>query len=80
VLITCHDLDEPLKSVRYWGSSLMDLIAQALVKVLAVHWEMETYFAYVKDPLSSDRYKVMTLQAILRFWTLTVCLFCSLEE
>jgi hypothetical protein len=27
VLITCHDLDEPLKSVRYWGSILLDLDA-----------------------------------------------------
>jgi len=41
VLITCHDLEAPLKSVRYWGSTVMDLTAQALVDVLAVRWEVE---------------------------------------
>jgi hypothetical protein len=80
VLITCHDPDEPLKSVRYWGSTVMDLTAQGLVNVLAVRWEVETYFEYAKDLLGSDHYQVMTLQAILRFWTLTACLFCFLEE
>lgn len=80
VLITCHDLDEPLTAVRYWGSTVMDLTAQGLVNVLAVRWEVETYFEYAKDLLGSDHYQVMTPQAILRFWTLTACLFCFLEE
>ena len=80
VLITCHDLDAPLKSVRYWGSTLMDLTAQALVEVLAVRWEVETYFEYAKDLLGSDHYQVMTRQAILRFWTLAACLFSFLDE
>lgn len=58
----------------------MDLTAQALVKVLAVRWEVETYFEYAKDVLGSDHYQVMTSQAILRFWTLMACLFCFLEK
>lgn len=80
VLITCHDLDNPLKSVRYWGSTVLDLTAQALVDILAVRWEVETYFEYAKDLLGSDHYQVMKRQAILRFWTLTACLYCFLEE
>lgn len=36
LLITCHNLDEPLKSVRYFGSTLLDLDAQFLVDILAV--------------------------------------------
>ena len=80
VLITCHDLEAPLKSVRYWGSTVMNLTAQALVDILAVRWEVETYFEYAKDLLGSDHYQVMTRQAILRFWTLTACLFCFLDE
>lgn len=80
VLITCHDLEAPLKSVRYWGSTVMSLTAQALVDILAVRWEVETYFEYAKDLLGSDHYQVMTRQAILRFWTLTACLFCFLDE
>ena len=80
VLITCHDLDEPLKSVRYWGSTVLDLDAQAFVDVLAVRWQIETFFEYAKDLLGSDDYQVMSAQAILRFWTLIACLMCFLEE
>jgi hypothetical protein len=80
LLITCHDRDEPLKTVRYWGSTVLDLDAQALVDILAVRWEVETFFEYEKDLLGSDHYQVMTRQAVLRFWTLTACLLCFLEE
>ena len=80
LLITCHNLEEPLKSVRYWGSTVLDLDAQALVEILAVRWDIETFFEYDKDLLGSDHYQLMTAQAILRFWTLTACLMCFLEE
>jgi len=80
VMITCHDLDEPLKSVRYWGSTLLNLQAQELVDILAIRWNIETFFEYDKDLLGSDHYQVMTTQAILRFWTLLSCLLYFLEE
>jgi hypothetical protein len=80
VMITCHDLDEPLKSVRYWGSTLFTLSAQELVDILAIRWNIETFFEYDKDLLGSDHYQVMTTQAILRFWTLLSCLLFFLEE
>jgi len=80
VLITCHDLEAPLKSVRYWGSTVLDLDAQALVDILAVRWQIETFFEYAKDLLGSDQYQLMTSQAVLRFWTLIACLMCFLEE
>jgi hypothetical protein len=80
LLITCHDLNAPLKSVRYWGSSQLDLDAQALVDILAIRWQIETFFEYEKDLLGSDHYQVMSAQAILRFWTLVACLMCFLEE
>lgn len=80
LLITCHNLDQPLKSVRYFGSTLLDLEAQVLVDILSVRWHIETFFEYDKDLLGSDHYQLMTAQAILRFWTLTACLMCFLEE
>ncbi len=80
LLITCHHLDAPLQSFRYWGSTRLDLAAQELVDILAIRWEVETFFEYEKDLLGSDQYQVMTAQAILRFWTLTACLLCFLEE
>jgi hypothetical protein len=80
LLITCHDLADPLGSVRYWGSTVLDLEAQGLVDVLAIRWEIEVFFEYSKDLLGSDHYQVMSAQAIVRFWTLTACLWCFLEE
>src|SRR4030065_527905 len=58
----------------------MDLDAQALVEVLARRWDIETFFENDKDLLGSDHYQVMTANAIIRFWTLTACLLCFLEE
>lgn len=80
LLITCHDLHAPLKALRYWGSSQTDLAAQALVDILAIRWQIETFFEYEKDLLGSDHYQVMSAQAILRFWTLVACMMCFLEE
>jgi hypothetical protein len=80
LLITCHDRTAPLKSVRYWGSTQLNRTAQALIDILAVRWEVETFFEYDKDLLGSDHYQLMKAQAILRFWTLTACLMCFLEE
>jgi hypothetical protein len=80
VLITCHNPDEPLKSVRYWGSTWLNLETQAFVDILAIRWNIETFFEYDKDLLGSDHYQLMTSQAILRFWTLIACLLYFLEE
>jgi hypothetical protein len=59
---------------------LLNLLAQALVDILAIRWTIETFFEYDKDLLGSDHYQLMTAQAILRFWTLTACLLYFLEE
>lgn len=80
LLITCHHPDEPNKSVRYWGSTVLDLDAQELVNILAIRWNIETFFEYEKDLLGSDQYQLMSANAILRFWTLTACLYYFLEQ
>ena len=80
LLITCHDLDQPLKSVRYWGSTLLNVEAQELVNLLAIRWEIETFFEYDKDLLGSDQYQLMSAEAVIRFWTLIACLMYFLEE
>ena len=51
-----------------------------MVDILAIRWEIETFFEYEKDLLGSDHYQVMTAQAVVRFWTLIACLMCFLEE
>lgn len=80
VLITCPDPTAPHPSFRYWGSTQLELTPQGFVDVLAIRWEVETFFEYDKDLLGSDHYQVMTAQAVLRFWTLTACLLAFLEE
>jgi hypothetical protein len=80
LLITRNDLDQPLQYARFWGSTQTDLDAQSLVDVLAIRWDVETFFEYAKDLLGSDHYQVMSAQAIIRFWTLVACMLCFLEE
>lgn len=80
LLITRHSLDEPLAQARYWGSTVMELDAQSMVDILAIRWEIETFFEYDKDLLGSDHYQLMTANGIIRFWTLTACLLYFLEE
>lgn len=80
LLITCHNPAAPMKSIRYWGSTMLHLKAQTMIDILAVRWHIETFFEYEKDLLGSDHYQVMSSQAIIRFWTLTACLMCFLEE
>jgi hypothetical protein len=64
LLITRHGLDEPLKQARYWGSTLLDLDAQALADTLALRWKMEN-FEYDKDLLGSNHCQVMTTTVII---------------
>jgi hypothetical protein len=80
LLITRNDLDQPLQYARFWGSTQTDLDAQSLVDVLAIRWDVETFFEYAKDLLGSDHYQVMSAQAIVRFWTLVACMLSFLEE
>jgi hypothetical protein len=63
-LVTGHNLDESLKSVRYWGSTLLNSQAQALVDILAIRWNIETFFDYDKDLLGSDHYQLFRVTII----------------
>ncbi len=80
LLITCQDLKAPAKSIRYWGSTLLDADAQTVINALAIRWSIEVFFEDAKDLLGSDHYQLITAEAILRFWTLIACLACFLEE
>jgi hypothetical protein len=39
-------MNEGYSIVRYWGSTVLDLATQALVDILAIRWEVETFFEY----------------------------------
>jgi hypothetical protein len=60
VLITCHDLDAPRPSLRYWGSTQLELTHQQLVDTLAVRWKPSlstTRTSWVAIPIRSCRHK-----------------------
>lgn len=80
LLITCQDVQASTKSFRYWGTTLLDADAQAVIDILAIRWSIEVFFEDAKDLLGSDHYQLMTAEAILRFWTLVTCLACFLDE
>ncbi|NCP15500.1 transposase [bacterium] len=57
----------------------MDADAQTVINILAIRWSIE-FFEDAKDLLGSDHYQLMSVEAILRFWTLIACLSCFLDE
>lgn len=80
LLITCHDRDNPGKSIRYWDSTLVEAEPQTVINHLAVRWNVEVLFEDNKDLLGADHYQLMSADAILRFWTLIACLGYFLDE
>ncbi|MBT9141064.1 MAG: hypothetical protein DDT30_01651 [Dehalococcoidia bacterium] len=80
VLITRESLDQPPEQVRYWGTTLLDTDAPAMVNLLAIRWGIEVMFEDNKDLLDSDHYQVPSDRAILRFWTLIACVSVFLDE
>jgi len=79
-MITCHDPHDHLKSFRCWGSTVLDLDVQLFIDIMAIRWNIEIFFEHDKDLLGSDHYPVMSTKGILRFWPLTSCLLCFLDE
>jgi hypothetical protein len=80
LLITCHDPENPAKSIRYWGSTLLEADDQTVINTLAIRWSIEVLFEDAKDLLGADHYQVMSAEAVLRFWTLIACLGYFLDE
>ena len=80
LLITCYDPNNPAKSIRYWGSTLLEAEAQTVINSLAVRWWIETLFEDDKDLLGADHYQLMSAEAIVRFWTLIACLGYFLDQ
>lgn len=80
VIIVRHSLDAPLAQTRYWASSDLEADARALLTHIATRWEIEMLFADGKEELGLDHYQVMSVTALLRFWTLALLAYVFLEE
>jgi hypothetical protein len=63
LMITCHDPKQPQLAIRYWGSTVLELDAQSFIDLMAIRWNIETFFEYEKDLLGSDHYQLMSANA-----------------
>ncbi|MGB8348386.1 MAG: transposase [Ktedonobacteraceae bacterium] len=80
VIIVRHSLTAPLAQTRYWASSDLEADAQGLLAHIAARWDIEVFFGDGKEELGLDHSQVMSVSALLRFWTLAMLVYVFLEE
>lgn len=67
-------------STRYFVTSALDATLEGLIALLAMRWEIETFFEDLKELLGTDHYQVLHDRAVLRIWTLACYIYHFLEE
>ncbi len=80
LLLVRERVDASWEQTRYFVTSLLNADVQTIVNVLAIRWDIETLFADLKELLGTDHYQLMDDRAILRFWTLSSCVYVFLDE
>ncbi len=80
VVIVRQELSAPLAQTRYWASSDLEADAQTLLGHIAARWDIEVLFGDGKEELGLDHYQLMSVGAIVRFWTLALLAYVFLEE
>lgn len=80
LIIIRQDLDDPIFKARYWASSDLAADVQTLLTHISMRWEIEVFFSDTKELLGIDQYQLMTMTALLRYWTLCWIAFSFLEE
>jgi hypothetical protein len=80
IVIVRQSLDAPLSQARYWASSDLEANTEALLVHISARWDIEVLFGDGKEELGLDHYQLMSVSAILRFWTLALLAYVFLEE
>ena len=80
VVIVRQSLDAPLTQTCYWASSNLEADLLTLLTHLAGRWKIEVLFGDGKEELGLDHYQLMSVLAIVRFWTLALLAYVFLEE
>jgi len=80
LVIARPSLDAPAKATRYWASSDLDADVPTLLGHSAARWDVEVFFGDTKELLGLNQYQLMTTTAIVRFWTLVLAAYTSIEE
>ena len=69
-----------MSQARYWASSDLEASPQTLLLHIATRWDIEVLFGDSKEELGLDQYQLMSVKAIVRFWTLVMLAYVFLEE
>ncbi len=80
VVIVRQSLDAPVSQARYWASSDVEASPQTLLLHIAARWDIEVLFGDSKEEPGLDQYQLMSVRAIVRFWTLVMLAYVFLEE
>jgi len=72
--------DDDEEKTRYWASSDLDADLATLIGHIAARWDIEVLFADAKEILGLDRYQLMSVTAISRFWTLVMLAYYFLDQ
>ena len=80
VLIVKTAADVPGEQARFFITTCLDDSLEQVVHNAAMRWTVETLFADFKELMGSDQYQLHSAQAIIRFWTLGLCLYQYLDS
>jgi hypothetical protein len=80
LIIVRQSLDDSISAARFWASSDLEASVQTLLKHISSRWDIEVFFADMKELLGIDQYQLMTTLALLRYWTLCWVAFSFLEK
>jgi len=80
IIVVRKNLDDPLSTARFWVTSDLTADAQTCLNVISVRWDIEVFFEDMKELFGIDQYQLMTITALLRYWTLCWIAFSFLEE
>jgi hypothetical protein len=80
VVIVRQSLDAPVSQARSWASSDLQADLPTLLTHIATRWKIEVLFGDGKEELGLDHYQLMSVTALMRFWTLALLAYVFLEE
>jgi hypothetical protein len=80
VLVVKTATDTPGEQARFFITTALEDSLEQVVQNAAMRWTVETLFADFKELMGSDQYQLHSAQAIIRFWTLGLCLYQYLDS
>ena len=80
VVIVRQSLEAPRWQARWWASSDLEADAATVLVHSATRWDIEVLFGDGKEELGVDQYQLMSVRAIVGFWTLAMLADVFLEE